>query len=50
VGARPNPSLQMWRGWLPARPKQEKEQRISWHQLASEINWNYRNFLMETNA
>jgi hypothetical protein len=50
TGTPPNPSLQMWRNWLPVRPKQEAGRRISWRQLASEITGNYQKFLTETNA
>lgn len=44
----PDGFLRAWREWLPVRPKQEPGRRIPWQQLASEITWNYRQFLMET--
>jgi hypothetical protein len=50
TGACPDRSLQTWREWLPVRPKQAAGTPISWNQLASEVTWNYRQFLMETIA
>ncbi len=42
----PNHSLQTWRDWLPVRPHEGS--RISWRQLARDINSNYQQFLMGT--
>ncbi len=42
----PNHSLETWRDWLPVRPREES--RISWRQLARDINSNYQQFLMGT--
>jgi hypothetical protein len=42
--------LERWRQWLPVRPKQAVTRNLSWRQLASEITWNYQQFLMETSA
>ena len=46
----PDGHLRTWREWLPVHPEQAKENKISPRQLASEINWNYQQFLMETSS
>ena len=46
----PDHILQTWRKWLPVRPERAVAERYSWRQLASEIGWNYRRFLMETDS
>lgn len=43
-------SFHAWRQWLPVRPEQNAPPTAPWRQLASEIAWNYRHFLMETSS
>jgi hypothetical protein len=46
----PHHDLQTWRKWLPVQPERAADKKYSWRQLASEIGWNYRRFLMETSS
>lgn len=46
----PDQLLQACREWLPVTREQKEDGRITWQQVASEIAWNYQQFLMETSS